>query len=37
MPKQLRAWPTAMPGWLNAMLICGTFATLLGSQRRLLR
>jgi sterol desaturase/sphingolipid hydroxylase (fatty acid hydroxylase superfamily) len=34
MLKQLRALPKAMPGWLNATLICGTFATLLWLEHR---
>ncbi len=34
MLKQLRALPKAMPGWLNAILICGTFATLLWLEHR---
>jgi sterol desaturase/sphingolipid hydroxylase (fatty acid hydroxylase superfamily) len=34
MPTQLPTWPKAIPGWLNATLICGTFATLLWLEHR---
>jgi sterol desaturase/sphingolipid hydroxylase (fatty acid hydroxylase superfamily) len=34
MLKQLPASPKVMPGWLNATLICGTFATLLWLEHR---
>ena len=34
MPTQSLTWPKAIPGWLNATLICGTFATLLWLEYR---
>jgi sterol desaturase/sphingolipid hydroxylase (fatty acid hydroxylase superfamily) len=34
MPIQSPTRPTAIPGWLNATLICGTFATLLWLEHR---
>ena len=34
MPTQSPTWPKAIPGWLNATLICGTFATLLWLEHR---
>ena len=34
MSTQSPTWPKAMPGWLNATLICGTFATLLWLEHR---
>jgi sterol desaturase/sphingolipid hydroxylase (fatty acid hydroxylase superfamily) len=34
MPTQSATWPKAIPGWLNATLICGTFATLLWHEHR---
>src|SRR5207244_9272345 len=34
MPTQSLTWPKAMPGWLNAALVCGTFATLLWLEHR---
>src|SRR5436309_5937389 len=34
MPTRPPTWPTALPGRLNATLICGTFATLLWLEHR---
>jgi len=34
MPTQSLTWPKAIPGWLNATLVCGTFATLLWLEHR---
>ena len=34
MSTQSPTWPKAIPGWLNATLICGTFATLLWLEHR---
>jgi sterol desaturase/sphingolipid hydroxylase (fatty acid hydroxylase superfamily) len=34
MPTPSPTWPKAIPGWLNATLICGTFATLLWLEHR---
>ena len=34
MPTRSPTWPKAIPGWLNATLICGTFAILLWLEHR---